>query len=87
MLTRRTLIASAALLPAALLPAGHALAATTPAPALPPTVKSHPAPYPTFGSIERLMLDKTSLDGIESQVLIDKRIRYLFIFGEIDLDL
>ena len=48
MLTRRTLIASAVLLPA-----GYALAATTAAPALPQTVKSHRAPYPTFGSIER----------------------------------
>ncbi|HTV20514.1 MAG TPA: SMP-30/gluconolactonase/LRE family protein [Polyangiaceae bacterium] len=54
MLTRRTLLASAAVLPAALLPARHALAATTPVPALPDTVKSFSAPYPTFGSIERL---------------------------------
>jgi gluconolactonase len=55
MLTRRTVIASAVLLPAS-----YALAATAPAPALPATVKSHKAPYPTFGSLERLdpALDK-----------------------------
>jgi gluconolactonase len=55
MLSRRTLIARAILLPA-----GYALAATAQAPSLPDTVKSHKAPYPTFGSIERLdpALDK-----------------------------
>ena len=55
MLTRRTIIASAVLLPAA-----HALAATAAPPALPDSVKSHKAPYPTFGSVERLdpALDK-----------------------------
>ena len=58
MLTRRTLLTSAALLPATLALAarggGRAAAATAPAPALPGTVKSHTAPYPSFGSIERL---------------------------------
>lgn len=62
MLTRRTLLASAALAPTALVPTipASALAATPPAPALPDTVKSHSAPYPTFGSIERMdpALDK-----------------------------
>lgn len=55
MLTRRTLLASAALLPASCALTPHdSLAATAPAPALPSTVKSHQAPYPTFGSVERV---------------------------------
>jgi gluconolactonase len=55
MLSRRTILASAVLLPAS-----YALAATAPAPALPDTVKAHKAPYPTFGSVDRLdpALDK-----------------------------
>jgi len=59
MLTRRTLIASAVLLPGYAL-SGYALAATAPTRTLPGAVKSHQAPYPTFGSLERLdpALDK-----------------------------
>ena len=56
MLTRRALLSTPLLLPAA-----RAFAAAKPAPAtLPATVKSHKAPYPTFGTIERLdpALDK-----------------------------
>jgi gluconolactonase len=53
MMTRRTVLAGAALLPA--LP--RTTRAAPPAPAdrpAPPSVKAHAAPYPTFGSLERL---------------------------------
>jgi gluconolactonase len=68
MLTRRTIIASAVLLPAA-----HVLAATVPVSGLPDTVKSHHAPYPTFGSIERLdpALDKLLSAGAAMEKLAE----------------
>jgi len=98
MLTRRTLLASAALLPATYALAQDALAATAPAPTLPATVKSHHAPYPTFGSIERLnpALDKLlpagavieklaeGFDWIESPLWVAKG-GYL-LFSEIPLN-
>jgi gluconolactonase len=91
MLTRRTIIASAVLLPAA-----YALAAT--APTLPGGVKSHHAPYPTFGSVDRLdpALDKLlpagaaieklaeGFDWIESPLWVGKG-GYL-LFSEIPLN-
>jgi gluconolactonase len=93
MLTRRTIIASAVLVPA-----GYALAAAAPAPALPDTVKAHKAPYPTFGSIDRLdpALDKLlpadaaieklaeGFDWIESPLWVKKG-GYL-LFSEIPLN-
>lgn len=93
MLTRRTLIASAVLLPAA-----YALTAAAETPALPATVKSHRAPYPTFGSLERLdpALDKLlpagaaieklaeGFDWIESPLWV-KNGGYL-LFSEIPLN-
>lgn len=116
MLTRRTFIASAVLLPAgqalaAPAPAAGAPAAGAPAaagpaapatarkaPALPAAVKSYQAPYPTFGSIERLdaALDKLlpagvtieklaeGFDWIESPLWVDKG-GYL-LFSEIPLN-
>jgi gluconolactonase len=57
MLTRRTFLATTAALPAARLATAQAAPAQ---PAVPETIKSHAAPYPTFGSISRLdpALDK-----------------------------
>jgi len=50
MLSRRTFLSAAAALPAARVTLAHAATA----PALPDAVKSHSAPYPTFGSVNRL---------------------------------
>ena len=93
MLTRRTVIAAAALLPAV-----YTLGATASAQTLPDTVKSHKAPYPTFGAIERLdpALDKLlpahaaleklaeGFDWIESPLWVEKG-GYL-LFSEIPLN-
>jgi gluconolactonase len=52
MLTRRNVLSSSLLLPAAA--ASARAAQSSPAPALPATVKANHAPYPTLGTIERL---------------------------------
>lgn len=98
MLTRRTLITSAVLLPAGYALAANAFADTASAPSLPDTVKSYQAPYPTFGSLERLdpALDKLlagdarieklaeGFDWIESPLWVDQG-GYL-LFSEIPLN-
>jgi hypothetical protein len=50
MLSRRSFLSAAAAVPAARVTRAHAATA----PALPDAVKSHSAPYPTFGSVNRL---------------------------------
>jgi gluconolactonase len=94
MLTRRALLSTPLLLPAA-----RAFAAKAPpAPTLPEAVKSHEAPYPTFGTIERLdpALDKLlpadakleklaeGFDWVEGPVWVKKG-GYL-LFSEIPLN-
>src|SRR5688572_24257012 len=54
MLSRRTVLASAIILPAAHGATRISAAETTATPTVPDAVKSHAAPYPSFGSVSRL---------------------------------
>jgi gluconolactonase len=97
MLTRRTLLATAVVVPASRFASAQA-APAKPTTTLPETVKAHGAPYPTFGSVTRLdpALDKLlppdakleklaeGFDWIEGPVWVKKG-GYL-LFSEIPLN-